>query len=202
MQRGKFIVLEGGEGAGKGSVRRFLEGALPDAVFTREPGGTPLGEKVRNLMLSPEAATADAETQMSLVFASRLHHVREKITPALEAGKIVISERFDSSTYAYQIHGQQALHLKPLFFEFRKLLGSTVPDLYIFLDVKTETGLMRLKKGTLDHFETRNVDFHTRVREGYAEFFKTVSHVIIDANRSLEAVEEDVLSYIKKILKE
>lgn len=205
MKKGKFIVLEGGEGAGKGAVRKFLESQLPDALFTREPGGTPLAERIRAAIISPEAAEANAETQFALIFASRLEHVRAKIQPALEAGKTVISERFDSSTYAYQVHGQEAHYLKPLFFEFRKLLGTTVPDLYIFLDVDSQTGVLRVSKNKkkeepLDHFEKRAVDFHDRVRKGYAEFFKQVPHVIVDANRPLEEVQQDVLSIIRKCL--
>src|SRR3989338_8405889 len=205
MKRGKFIVLEGGEGAGKGAVRQYLQGKLPDALFTREPGGTPLGERIRAAMISPEAKEASAETQFCLIFASRLDHVREKIRPALEAGKTVISERFDSSTYAYQIFGQEALHLRPLFSAFRKLLGESIPDLYIFLDVDAETGVRRVKgndakEEPLDHFEKRALAFHMRVREGYAEFFKNVPHAIVDANRPLEAVQEEVFTIIRKHL--
>lgn len=205
-KRGTFIVLEGGEGAGKGTVRTFLESQFPDAVFTREPGGTPLGERIRANMLSFEAAKASAETQCALVWASRLDHVRVKIRPALEAGKSVISERFDSSTYAYQIVGQEAPHLKPLFFEFRKLLGNTVPDLYIFLDVDAETGILRIarnkkKEEPLDHFEKRSLAFHQRVREGYLAFFKSVPYVTVDANRPLEEVQREVFAVIRKYLR-
>ncbi len=214
--RGTFIVLEGGEGAGKGAVRKFLETEFPDAVFTREPGGTPLAEKIRAVMISPEATNANAQTQMALVFASRLEHVRAKILPALQAGKAVISERFDSSTYAYQIHGQEAPYLKPLFTEFRKLLGETVPDLYIFLDVDAAVGLTRVivnkkkepsrttvqsDREPLDHFEKRSLAFHERVRMGYAEFFKTVPHVIVDASRPLEVVQSEVSAIIRKCIR-
>ncbi len=205
MKRGKFIVIEGGEGAGKGAVRKFLESQFPTAIFTREPGGTPLGEKIRAAMLSPEAAEASAETQFGLIWASRLDHVRAKIKPALEAGKSVISERFDSSTYAYQVVGQEAPHLKSLFYEFRKLLGSAVPDLYIFLHVDAKVGVERIsrnkkKEEPLDHFEKRSLDFHERVREGYQEFFKTAPHIIVDANRPLDAVQREVLAIIKRYL--
>lgn len=204
--RGTFIVLEGGEGAGKGAVRKFLEGQFPEAVFTREPGGTPLAEKIRAVMICPEATEANAETQLALVFASRFEHIRAKIRPALEAGTTVISERFDSSTYAYQIHGQEASYLKPLFTEFRKLLGKTVPDLYIFLDVDVATGVKRVlqnqkKEEPVDHFEKRSPAFHERVREGYAEFFKKVPHTIVDASRPLEEVQNEVLDIIRKYLR-
>lgn len=208
MKRGKFVVLEGGEGAGKSTIAQFLKTQLPGAqvLFTRELGGTPLGEKIRALLISPKAAGASPETQFGLVWASRLDHIKVKIRPALEAGKLVISERFDASTYAYQITGQNAPELEPLFFEYRKLLGNTVPDLYIFLDVPPEIGMKRMsanehKTKPLDHFEKRPLAFHKRVREGYKEFFKAVPHVVIDANRPLEAVQENALSVIRKYLR-
>lgn len=202
--KGKFIVLEGGEGAGKSSVAQFLKARLPQGqfLFTRETGGTPLAEKIRSAMISPEAADASAETQLALVFAARFEHVKKVIEPALAKGANVISERFDSATYAYQIHGQEALHLKPLFFECRKLLGTTVPDAYIFLDVEPSEGLHRATGSGrgLDHFEKRNLAFHTRVREGYREFFKRVPHAVVDANRPLEAVQKEVWEHIKECL--
>ncbi|MEK7208159.1 MAG: dTMP kinase [Patescibacteria group bacterium] len=198
--KGTFIVLEGGEGAGKTAVRKFLAEKLPDAVFTREPGGTPFAEKIRAVMISPEAAEASAETQFALAWAARFDHVRAKIRPALEGGKAVISERFDSATYAYQIHGQEAQHLKPLFFEYKKLLGECVPDLYILLDVLPAEGVRRAKasgKG-IDHFEERDLAFHIRVRAGLIEFLKTVPHTIVDANQPLEQVLHEVLALVKQ----
>ena len=205
MPKGKFIVLEGGEGAGKGTIRAFLEREFPAAVFTRDPGGTPIGEKIRVVMLGPEATGASAETHFGLIWASRFENVHAKIAPALEAGKVVIAERFDSSTYAYQLFGQEALHLKPLFFACRKLLGDVVPDLYIFLDVDAKMGVERVSKNEkkeepLDHFEKRPLDFHERVREGYKEFFREVPHVVVDANRPLEEVQRAVLELVKKQL--
>jgi|SRR3989338_2927992 len=201
---GKFIVLEGGEGAGKSTVARFLKEQLPKEqfLFTREPGGTPLAEKIRTVFISTEASEANGETELALVWAGRLDHVRAKITPVREAGKTVISERFDSSTYAYQIYGQEAPHLKPLFFEFRKLLHNTLPDIYIFLDVVPEEGLRRVRRSgkPTDHFEQKSLDFHKRVHEGYLEFFKTVQSVVVDANRPLREVQKDVLALVKKAL--
>ena len=207
MKKGKFIVLEGGEGAGKTTVAQFLKTQLPKEqfLFTREPGGTPLAEKIRAVMICPEATDTSAETQLALVFAARLDHVRAKIRPAIQAGKNVVSERFDSATYAYQIHGQEAMHLKPLFFEYRKLLGKHIPDLYILLDVEPQEGLRRMqanrkKAEPIDQFEKRGLAFHDRVRKGLLEFMKTVPHVVIDANRPLEEVQKEVLAIIQKQL--
>ncbi|TSC58213.1 MAG: dTMP kinase [Parcubacteria group bacterium Greene0416_79] len=154
-------------------------------------------------MISPEAATASAGTQFGLIWAARFDHVRAKIRPALQAGRIVISERFDASTYAYQIHGQEAMHLKLLFFEFRKLLGDCVPDLYIFLDVSPAEGLRRVRESRrrTDHFEDRPTAFHARVRAGYLEFFIHVPHVIVDANRPLEEVQREAVSICSKYIR-
>lgn len=201
--RGTFIVLEGGEGAGKSTVARWLGGQFPkgSVLITREPGGTPLAEQIRHMMISSGATDASAETQFSLVWAARFDHVKKVIAPALAKGVHVISERFDSATYAYQIHGQEAPYLTPVFFECRKLLGTTVPDVYIFLDVEPSEGLRRAKESGrhIDHFETRGLVFHERVRAGLLEFLQTVPHVVVDANRPLEEVQEEVLKEIQTL---
>lgn len=205
---GKFIVLEGGEGAGKSSVAQFLRGQLSSDqfLFTREPGGTPLAEKIRRVVISEAVAHASAEVQFSLMWTARFDHVQRVIRPALEKGQNVISERFDSSTYAYQIHGQKAPHLKPLFFECRKLLGDCVPDHYIFLEVKPQEGLLRMRKNIkkaepIDQFEKREFAFHERVHAGLKEFFATMPSVTVDANRPLEKVQNDVLRIVNKYLR-
>jgi dTMP kinase len=205
--KGTFIVLEGGEGAGKSSVASFLKTQLPKErfLFTREPGGTPLAEKIRAPMISLEAAAASAETQLALAFAARFEHVQKVIEPTLAKGVNVISERFDSATYAYQIHGQKAPYLKPLFFECRKLLGDCVPDLYVWLDVEPRKGLARMRRNRekeepIDQFEKREPAFHKHVRAGLLEFMKTVPSVTVDANRPLETVQRRVLQHLHKIL--
>lgn len=206
VKTGKFIVIEGGEGAGKTSVANYLKTKLPsrEFLFTREPGGTALAENIRQVMISKEAAKASAETQMGLIFAARLDHVAVVIKPALEKGVHVISERFDSATYAYQIFGQEAPHLKPLFFEWRKLLGDCLPDLYILLDVAPAEGLQRMrqnrvKEEVIDQFEKRELAFHERVRTGLKEFLKTAPSVTVDANRPIEEVQAEVLRHIQNL---
>lgn len=207
-KRGTFIILEGGEGAGKSSVARFLREQLPkgEFLFTREPGGTPLAEDIRQVMISKQAEGASAEVQFSLVWAARFDHVQKVIRPAIERGVNVISERFDSSTYAYQIHGQEAPHLKPMFLECRKLLGDYVPNLYIFLEAEPQEGLRRMRKNTrkvepIDQFEKRELAFHERVRVGLKEFFKTVPSIVIDANRPLDLVRGEVLAQVRNTVK-
>ena len=199
-------MLEGGEGAGKSTAAAFLKEQLPreQFLFTREPGGTPFAEKVRALMIAPEATGASAEALFTLVWAGRFDHVKNVIKPSLERGTHVISERFDSSTFAYQIRGQETPALEKLFWECRALLGECIPDLYIWLDVSPEEGLHRMRENTrkaepIDQFEARELAFHTRVRAGLTEFFANVPVVKIDAGRPLGVVQQDVLSHVKMV---
>ncbi len=204
-RRGKFIVIDGGDGSGKTTLVKFVKDIFPDIVTTREPGGSPFAEKIREVVLSQDAKDADANTQFGLFWASRADHIKNTVVPALSSGKNVISDRMDSSSYAYQIHGQQNKHLKELFFEVRKVyLSKWKPDLYIFLDVKPEEGARRQalqRKHDLNHFDKRALDFHRRVRTGLLEFLKSVPHVIIDANQPLEKVKEDFVKVLNKTLK-
>ncbi len=202
-KQGKFIVVDGCEGAGKTTLlklaaREFRKGKI---LITHEPGGTVLADKLRKLILSKDIAKASAETMFALLWAARADHMKNKIIPALESGVTVISDRFDSSTYAYQIYGAEAFHLESLFFTVREaFLGSYEPDLYIFLDVDPSVGLSRLKwrKEVLTHFERRTLDFHERVREGYLNFFaKDFPHKVLDANRDIKEVAADFISILK-----
>jgi len=205
IKKGKFIVIEGGEGSGKTTIVKLIKETFPSLVVTREPGGSPFAEKIRSLILSSDAKDADANTQFGLFWAARADHVKNTIIPALQKGISVISDRFDSSSFAYQIYGQENQHLKKLFFQVRKIyLGNCIPDIYIFLDVDPKEGLKRRanEKGyDKNHFDERNLDFHIRIREGFLEFLKNVSHVVINANLSLEKVKAESLKKIKSILK-
>jgi dTMP kinase len=203
--KGKFIVIEGGEGSGKTTLVAMVRELFPHVVVSREPGGAPFAEKIRSVILSPDAKEADANTQFGLFWAARADHMKNTVIPAITSGKIVLLDRFDSSSYAYQIHGQENKHLRKLFFEVRKIyLGKHVPHLYIFLDVKPEIGMQRRasQKGyDVNHFDERDVVFHTRIRKGYLEFLKYVPHKIIDAHQPLEKVKEDFKKIIEKFLK-
>lgn len=205
-KRGKFIVLEGGEGAGKSSQLKDLKEIYGDKIIvTREPGGTPYAEEIRNIILkSDSAGQADAKTHFALFWAARADHMKNKIIPALEAGLHVISDRFDSSTFAYQIYGQEAKELESFFWQMRDFYLSDVqPDMYIYLDVTAEEGLKRKSFGSQDeinHFDQRQVDFHNRMREGFVEFFKKTPSKIVDANPSKDDVKVALVSVIDKIL--
>jgi len=204
--KGKFIVLEGGEGAGKSSqIAKLKEIFGGKIVVTREPGGSPYAEEIRNLILkSQNAGQADAKTHFALFWAARADHMRNKIIPALEAGKMVISDRFDSSTFAYQIYGQEAKELEKFFWQMREFyLGDIVPDLYIYMDVEVKEGLRRKQtqgKDEMNHFDERKVDFHNRMREGFMEFLKHVNSVVIDSNPEAEEVLKSLQSEISKHL--
>lgn len=207
-QRGKFIVIEGGEGAGKSSQLKDLENKLGDKfVFTREPGGTEFAEEIREIILnSKNASQADAKTMFALFWAARADHLKNKIIPALESGKNVLCDRFDSSTYAYQIFGQEVEELKENFFYFRDFfVGEHKPDAYIYLEIDTETGLSRktAQPDEINHFENRKIEFFNRMKIGFDEFFKLVDSDIynLDAAPAFAEVNKNLIKIIEKITK-
>jgi dTMP kinase len=206
----KFIVIEGGEGSGKSSMLMKLKDKLGDSILTtREPGGTPYAEVIREVVKNnPLAKTTPVETTLSLMFASRYDNVQNMIAPSLEKGISIISDRFDASSYAYQIHAQSSGKLDKLFWAMRDQL-LVKPDLYIFFDVEPKEGVRRansrnqslLHGKKYDHFDDREIDFHKNVREGYLNFFKKVPHVIIDANKSFDEVKKNFFEVIDELLK-
>lgn len=205
-KRGKFIVLEGCEGAGKSTQIEELEKKYGDKIITtREPGGSPFAEVIRSVILSSSAKEADSKTQFGLFWAARADHMRNTVIPALKAGKHVVCDRFDSSSYIYQIYGQEDPSLKDLFFKVREVyLGEYVPDVYIFLDVDPQEGLSRKNKQkgiVLNHFDQRDLSFHKRVREGLMEFFEIVSCKKIDANKSFKKVSNELVKVIDSVIK-
>ena len=192
MTRGTFIAVEGGEGSGKSSQIKRLREAYPDEVYTREPGGSPYAEEIRNLILGSEhAREADAKTMLALFWAARADHMRATVIPALQAGRTVITDRFDASSYAYQVYGLHGRALEELYFTLRDhFLEDWKPDIYIYFDVATETGLQRRRddSGDTNHFDDRDVQFHTDIRHGYDAFFERIAHERIDANQDVAEV--------------
>ncbi|HUB10963.1 MAG TPA: dTMP kinase [Acetobacteraceae bacterium] len=169
MQRGRFITLEGGEGAGKSTQARLLAAALTDlgvpVLSTREPGGVPGAEELRALLLSGRIAwSAPAETLLH--FAARAEHVAKAIRPALAAGAWVVCDRFADSTMAYQGYGQGAD--REMIATLTRLIG-LAPDVTIVLDVSAGVALARRRArgGTADRYERQNAAFHARVNEGF-----------------------------------
>ena len=204
MKKGLFIVVDSGEGAGKtlqlNKAKEFFGDSL---VLTREPGGSLYAEEIRNLILkSPNAGQADAKTLFALFWAARADHLKNTILPALKAGKTVITDRFDSSTFAYQIIAQGATELKDFFWQIRDFyLGDLKPDLYVYFDIDPVIGLARKNKQggeELNHFEAREINFHNALRAGFKEFIKHVPHEVIDASQPIEKVWKDFKAVLEK----
>ncbi|BDH46275.1 thymidylate kinase [Salmonella enterica subsp. enterica serovar Choleraesuis] len=208
---GKFIVVEGLEGAGKTSAQNCLVATLKrhginDLVFTREPGGTPLAEKLRSLVLDArsegeEAVTDKAEVMM--FYAARVQLVDTVILPALARGAWVIGDRHDLSTQAYQ-GGGRGIDTQLLTALRTAVLGDFAPDLTIYLDVTPEVGLQRARaRGALDRIEQESLDFFNRTRARYLELAASDSRIkIIDATQPLEAVQADITAVTERWLLE
>jgi dTMP kinase len=203
---GFFIVIDGGDGAGTTSVSKELVKKLGwSALYTHEPGGSPYAEKIRDLLLSDDAKMSDAKTQFALFWAARRDHLAQTVRPAIEKGKIVICDRFDSSTYAYQIVAQGNNDLEDLFWNIRKsFLENIEPDLYILLDVPAKVGMARAREREeeLNHFDRMKLDFHEAVNEGLRDFVgeKIVQGHIIDATQDFDSVVSEALQIIEQFI--
>jgi dTMP kinase len=204
--RGLFITMEGGEGLGKSTNLAFLKNFLVDngvdVVVTREPGGTQLGEQIRELLLQVRREHVSEMTELLLIFAARAQHVREFIEPALAAGKWVLCDRFTDATYAYQCGGRgvkwdTVSQLEDL------VQGELRPDFTVLLDASVAIGMARARgRGNLDRFEQENLDFFERVRSCYLHLAKTNSdhYRMIDAGVSLDDVQQELLKFGNELL--
>jgi len=195
---GKFITLEGGEGAGKStvlsSVRDVLASRGIDPVVTREPGGTPAGEAIRAVLLDPSLRGLCAESELLLMFASRAQLVREVIQPALASGRWVLSDRFTDASFAYQGGGRRQPMSRIADLE-TWAANDLKPDLTLLLDLPISEGLKRAGgRGQADRIEMENADFFERVRATYRERAESQPHRfrVIDAGQSLKHVLDDV----------
>lgn len=198
--RGLFINLEGGEGVGKSTNLAFLENFLRgngvDVVITREPGGTRLGEDIRDLLLQPREEPVNPTAELLLIFAARAQHIAELIAPALAAGKWVLSDRFTDATYAYQCGGRGVK--RDTVAELEALVqGSLRPDFTVLLDAPVNIGMRRAHdRGGLDRFEQETLAFFERVRSAYLQQAKVHCdrYRVIDANQSLDKVQQELAS--------
>jgi dTMP kinase len=169
--RGHFITLEGSEGSGKSTnlnyIYQRLQQAGIDVVLTREPGGTPLGETIRELLLDHRQQAMASDTELLLMFAARAQHLNELIIPSLEAGQWVLCDRFTDATYAYQGAGRGIDNRRIAQLE-QWVQGELRPDLTLFLDLPVAQGLARAgARAELDRFEREEIAFFERVRQGY-----------------------------------
>lgn len=209
MRKGKFITIEGGDGAGKSTqiknIVDFLEGRGIEVVQTREPGGTKIGERLRALILGDfqEEDNLSLETIILLMFASRAQHLQEVIIPKLEKGKWVVCDRFTDSTKAYQGAGQ--------FFDMDKIdaldeivTGTFKPDITFYLDVDVETGNQRSSKTgeNKDRFEVQSDEFKKRVRNHYLSLVDSEPErvVHINATKSIEEVSSQIRKRLSSFL--
>ncbi len=202
--RGKFIVFEGGDGSGKSTFVERLKKQFPDFVYTQDPGGTQLGEQIRELLMSEKTSGIDVRAELLLFLASRAQMVAEVIRPALESGKTVIANRFALSSIAYQVYGRQRPELLPLYRSVSDvILEGVMPDATILLDVSPEIGLARAhsRPEELSRFDLEALAFHKRVREGYAKHISEFGKpFIIDADRPLEEVWRNIEETIQSVV--
>ncbi|MDO6594398.1 dTMP kinase [Neptuniibacter sp. 1_MG-2023] len=206
VQRGRFITVEGTEGVGKSTNIDFLCNLLKargiEIVLTREPGGTPLAEELRALLLSPRDERVSEDTELLLMFAARAQHIENVIRPALDRGAWVISDRFTDATFAYQGGG------RGIDYEHISLLEKLVqhglhPDLTLLLDLDVDVGLKRASaRSEPDRFEQEKIDFFSKVRDAYLQRAKNEPQrfAIIDASVPLPEVQQQIASAVSLYL--
>ncbi|MDH5469294.1 MAG: dTMP kinase [Gammaproteobacteria bacterium] len=202
---GKFITVEGIEGVGKSTnityVQQLLEANGIDVVLTREPGGTPLGEAIRALLLDSQYTGMDPVCELQLMFAARAEHLAKVIRPALEQGRWVLCDRFTDATYAYQ-GGGRGIDTGIISRLEQLVQGDFRPDLTLLLDVPVEVGLARANnRSTPDRFEQEKVDFFERVRQAYLDMAREHDrrYRVIDASQPLESVQQQLTAVLQKM---
>ena len=208
---GKFITLEGGEGCGKSTQSKLLATALNklgiDALTTKEPGGTPDGAVLRNLLVTGDKDRFDAMTECMLYFAERRIHLTQVIWPALEKNQWVISDRYADSTEAYQYYGYDKRISREVLSELYKMAaGDFKPDLTIILDMDPKLGMERsfAKAENMAvkelRFESKSLEFHDNIRKGFQEIAMREPErcVVVDADRNVEEVHNDIMKVVKE----
>ncbi len=200
-----FITFEGPEGSGKTSVIKEVEAALKaqniDVIVTREPGGVALSERIRSLLLDFVDEKMDARTEAMLFAASRRQHVVEVIRPALEAGKVVLCDRYIDSSLAYQGVARD-LGIEEVYALNLFAIEDLIPDLTLFIDVKPEVGLSRVRSNQrdMDRLDLETLEFHQKVYEGYLQLAELEPDRIkvINGEQPIEDVSKDALKEIMK----
>lgn len=197
--KGLFITIEGPDGAGKTSVLKELyprlkQQAKVEIMETREPGGIPIAEKIRSIILDPKNTEMDERTEALLYAAARRQHLVQKIMPAIEEGKLILCDRFVDSSLAYQGAGRR-IGIPAIASINEFAVEGVVPDFTVYLDVDSDTGLQRIqqnRQGKLDRLDTESPQFHQRVRHAYLKLAEENPERIkkIDARQSLEEVVE------------
>ena len=206
MKKGVFIVIDGIGGTGKSTQLELLKGHLPsDTVFTHEPGGAPRAEKIRTILKEGDGGTMDPLADFFLFWAARAEHMAARVRPAIDGGKIIISDRFDSSTFAMQVRGEEKENLEKFFWECRDaVLGHYAPDCYIILDVDSDLAHTRREGRQLgeDRFDDRNDAYQKRVQNGFKEFADKIganAHVL-DSSRTPKEVDADIWRIVEPLI--
>lgn len=210
--QGRFITFEGGEGTGKSTqiklLADYLQSQNVNVLLTKEPGGTEIGQELRRMLVTGDKDKFDAIAETLLYYADRRIHLEQKILPALNVGKWVISDRFADSTMAYQYYGYDKKVAKKVLENLYEItVGNLHPDLTIILDIDPKIGLARslAKNGTMavqeTRHESRGLEFHNKMREGFLEIAKTSSrYVVLNADKSIEELHQDIIKVINERL--
>ncbi len=208
---GLFITLEGGEGSGKTTqgemLNRYLQDLGHPVVWTKEPGGTDIGQALRKVVMSNRHGDMVPETELLIYLADRTQHVKSKIIPAIAEGKIVISDRYHDSSVAYQ-HFARGVPMDTLDFLFQRLAGGLVPDITFVLDISPETAMKRIEKrsisdpGSLSKFEEEARSFHRKVRQGFLDISrKAPGRVkVIPADQAPDKIFGQILDILTPLL--
>lgn len=207
MMNGKFISIEGIEGAGKSTQLAFIENYLKQqgitVVVTREPGGTALGEQVRELLLSPRKEGMAADTELLLMFAARAEHLEQVIKPAIQRGDWVISDRFVDATFAYQ-GGGRGISTQRIKQISDWTLRDLQTDVTFLFDLPVELGQQRVisRKGDIDRFEQEKADFFQKIRDCYLQRSQQEPNRIrvIDASKSINEIEIQLSTILDKMI--
>ena len=204
-----FITFEGGEGAGKSTaIKRIVEKLTSEGyeiVLTREPGGTPIAEEIRNVILDKKNTAMDPRTEALLYAASRRQHLVEKVIPALKEGKLVLCDRFLDSSLAYQ-GGARGIGIDTVYNMNLFATEGMLPDLTILFDIKPEEGLARIAANSqreVNRLDVEKLTFHNKVRDSFHELAKQFPErfVIVDASKTPDEVFEDAYKAIEDRLK-
>jgi len=204
--KGRFISIEGGEGAGKTTALAFIENYLRQAgiplLVTREPGGTQLGEQLREILLTPSDSAICSEAELLMMFAARAQHLQQVIYPALAQGQWVLCDRFTDASYAYQGAGRQMGAERVALLE-QWLQGEFRPDVVFLLDIDPQLGMQRVRqRGDSDRFERENMAFFQRVRQAYLQRAQQFAprYRIIDAAQDLPQVQQQLSVNLDELL--
>jgi dTMP kinase len=204
MKKGLFVVIDGLGGSGKSTQIELLKKRLKKAVYTKEPGGAPRAERIRSILKEGDGSAMAPLADFFLFWAARAEHMNSRIKPALSKGKTVFSDRFDSSTFAMQIRGEDQKSLEKFFWECRKAtLGKFTPDIYIILDTPHGVAKDRRigRREGEDRFDERGESYQKKVRAGYKEFAKKVGGYVLDASQGPDDIHAQVWRIVEKRLK-